>query len=104
MIRRLHFPSVSTRLWGPDTFLKWVEGVALHIGDPVARLRFLRIAAPCAETAAPPLPCRRTHMPLVDLALVVFLILSFTMVGVSFVKVPRAPAATVHRQKAEQRH
>jgi hypothetical protein len=27
-------------------FIPWMEGVARHIEDPVARLRFLRIAAP----------------------------------------------------------
>lgn len=37
---------MRTRPWRPDAFRPWVESVAVHIGDPVARLRFLRVAAP----------------------------------------------------------
>jgi hypothetical protein len=29
-----------------------MEGVARHIQDPVARLRFLKVAAPCVEAGA----------------------------------------------------
>lgn len=40
---------MRARNWGAECFLPWVNGVAEHIGDPVARLRFLRVAVPCAQ-------------------------------------------------------
>ncbi len=82
---------MSGKAWGRDSFLPWVERVAVHIGDPVERLRFLRAAAPCVEPGAPPLPPARAFMPLVDLAVVVILILAFTMVAVRSMKAPKAP-------------
>jgi len=97
---------MSAKDWGRDSFLPWVEGVALHIGDPVARLRFLRAAAPSVEPDASPLPHVprvRAFRPLVDLAVVVILILAFTMVAVRSVKAPKAPGSpqpgiTVHHR------
>ncbi len=82
--------------WGRDSFLPWVERVALHIGDPVERLRFLRAAAPSVDPepgapALPHVPHARAFMPLVDLAVVVILILAFTVVAVRFVRAPKAP-------------
>lgn len=84
---------MSMRSWGPGSFLPWVEGVAMHIGDPVARLRFLKVAAPCAQSGAP-IPRRsRIFKFLLELAVAVILILAFTMTFVWFVKVPIGPDA-----------
>jgi hypothetical protein len=44
-----HFHPMRARHWGAESFLPWVNAVAEHIGDPVARLRFLRVAVPCAQ-------------------------------------------------------
>jgi len=84
---------MSMRSWGPGSFLPWVEGVALHIGDPVARLRFLKVAAPCVHTGAPVPRRSRIFKFLVELAVAVILILAFTMAFVWFVKAPIGPGA-----------
>jgi hypothetical protein len=78
--------------WGPDSFLPWVEGVAVHLGDPVDRLRFLNVATPCARPRRRP---RGPHFPKLfwDLAGVVFLILAFTMTFVWFEIFPAQPNA-----------
>lgn len=81
---------MSIRPPGKESLLPWVEGVARHIGDPVARLRFLRAAAPHARPGTPATR-RRTFMLLLELTLVVFLILAFTMAWVRFVKPPVGP-------------
>jgi hypothetical protein len=47
---------------GAESFLPWVNGVAAHIGDPVARLRFLRVAVPCAQPRPRPLSRLRRLM------------------------------------------
>src|SRR5579872_6078780 len=78
--------------WGPESFVPWVEGVATHIGDPVARLRFLKVATPCVPTGAVAPSRPRTAKLLVELAVVVALILAFTMTFVWFVKAPAKTA------------
>jgi hypothetical protein len=79
--------------WGPESFIPWVEGVALHIGDPVARLRFLKVATPCVPSGAVTPSRPRTAKLLVELAVVIALILGFTMTFVWFVKTPAKHAA-----------
>jgi hypothetical protein len=74
--------------WGPESFVPWVEGVALHIGDPVARLRFLKVATPCVPSGAVARSRPRAAKLLVELAVVVALILAFAMTFVWFVKAP----------------
>jgi hypothetical protein len=109
---------MSGKSWGRDSFLPWVEGVALHIGDPVERLRFLRAAVPSVEPGAAsgvdsgaprrrPFSRARAFMPLVDLAVVVIVILAFTIVGVRFMKAPKAPGTpqpgiTVHHRATQK--
>ena len=48
-------------------FIPWMEGVARHIEDPVARLRFLRIAAPFVGSS--PAASGRRRIPLLLLLL-----------------------------------
>jgi hypothetical protein len=79
---------MSVKPWGPESFLPWVEGVALHIGDPVARLRFLKVATPCIHARSPVPPRSRTAKLLVELAVAVLLILAFALTFVWFVKAP----------------
>ncbi|HEY3825892.1 MAG TPA: hypothetical protein VGL82_15110 [Bryobacteraceae bacterium] len=79
--------------WGPESFVPWVEGVALHIGDPVARLRFLKVATPCVPSGAVAPSRPRAAKLLVELAVVVALILAFVMTFVWFVKAPAKSAA-----------
>src|SRR5579863_10626825 len=79
---------MSDRPWGPESFLPWVEGVAGHIDDPVVRLRFLRVATPCARPGSPARRRRRAFRLLSELALVLFLILAFAMGWMQFGKLP----------------
>jgi hypothetical protein len=96
---------MSTKPWGPGSFLPWVEGVALHIGDPVARLRFLKVATPCVNSSSPPVPSRpRAAKLLVELAVAIFLILAFTMTFVWFVRVPAGPSSSPPAQKGRTLH
>jgi|SRR5579863_10278911 len=79
---------MRARNWGADSFLPWVNGVAEHIGDPVARLRFLRVAAPCAPPRPRTLSRLRKFIPLLKLVLAALLIPAFAAVYVKFVKPP----------------
>ena len=65
--------------------------VARHIEDPVARLRFLRVAAPCGKFGSRFSGWRGILMLLLPLALVVFLILTFAMV---YSRIAKSPLAT----------
>jgi hypothetical protein len=80
------------RAWRPESFRPWVESVALHIGDPVARLRFLRVAAPVVPD---PSRSRRDWTILLPfLALAAVLTLVFLMYAAAhprFVELPSAP-------------
>jgi hypothetical protein len=97
----LHFQPMRARFasnarnWGAESFLPWVNGVAEHIGDPVARLRFLRVAVPCAQLRPRRLSRLRRFMPLLELLVAALLIPAFTAVYVKFVKMP---VTAVHRQ------
>jgi hypothetical protein len=90
--------------WGPESFVPWVEGVALHIGDPVARLRFLKVATPCVPSGAVAPSRPRAAKLLVELAVVVALIMGFTMIFVWFVKAPAnsAAGAGIHAGKSKR--
>jgi hypothetical protein len=89
-----HFQPMRARHWGAESFLPWVNGVAEHIGDPVARLRFLRLAVPCARPQPRALSRLRRFIPLLEL-LAALLIPAFAAVCVKFAK---KPATAVHRQ------
>ena len=67
------------------SFLPWVEGVARQIGDPVQRLRFLRVAAPCVPAPSPAHRLRALMFPSA-IAAIVFLILAVAAASLSFVK------------------
>ncbi|HEX4137852.1 MAG TPA: hypothetical protein VHY84_24795 [Bryobacteraceae bacterium] len=95
---------MADKRWGPESFVPWVEGVALHIGDPVARLRFLKVATPCVPSSAVAPSRPRAAKLLVELAVVVALILGFTMTFVWFVKAPgkSAAGAGIHAGKSKR--
>lgn len=95
---------MNKRSWGPGSFLPWVEGVALHIVDPVARLRFLKSAAPCVQSPAPVPRRSRIFKFVLELAVAVILILAFTMIFVWFVKTPigTADPGTTRHHRAER--
>jgi hypothetical protein len=57
---------------GQTFFLSWMEGVARHINDPVARLRFLRAAAPSASARG----ARRSYLSRKEVRVVIALLLA----------------------------
>jgi len=83
---------MSSTVWRPESFRTWVEAVARHIGDPVARLRFLRVAAPAVPAVPTPSRSRRRRILLAFLALPVaimaLLFLVFAAARARFVKLP----------------
>lgn len=75
------------------SFLPWVEGVARQIGDPVQRLRFLRVAVPCVPAESPAQRRLRALMLPSAIAAIFFLILAIAAASLSFVKIRTTPAA-----------
>jgi len=76
---------MSVSPWRQEFFRPWVEWVALQIGDPVARLRFLRFVAPGVSGSAPAPRRMRIVMFLLALAVLAFLILAVAMRTLSLV-------------------
>ena len=80
------------RTWHQESFRPWVESVARHIADPVARLRFLRVAAPVV-----PVPARGRRdwtilLPFLALAgILTLLFLMYAAAHPRFVELPAAP-------------
>jgi len=82
---------MSGRLRLPVSFVPWVEGVARQIGDPVDRLRFLRVAGPCVPPRSSAARRLRAVMFSSAIAAVFFLILAAAAVALSFVGGHAAP-------------
>jgi hypothetical protein len=76
-----------------EIFMPWMEGVARNIQDPVARLRFLRIAAPFVGSESARGRRRAIPLLLLSLAAIVCVIVVFAAGhGKSAAPaVPRAP-------------
>jgi len=99
---------MSIRAWRQDSFRPWVESVAVHIGDPVARLRFLRVAAPEVPTVPNPYRSRLRWRVLVSFLLsflavsvvLAFLLLMYAAARARFVDMPSAPKVEGSAQRA----
>jgi hypothetical protein len=65
---------MSNRGGRGEFFVPWMEGVARHIQDPVARLRFLRVAAPCVQPGSAKPGRRPSLLLLLSLAAIACLI------------------------------
>jgi hypothetical protein len=74
------------------TFLTWVEGVAGHIGDPVARLRFLRVAAPVVAPGAKVKSRWLNRSIYRDAMVLLFLLAAFGLVYGRFARPSAVPA------------
>lgn len=68
---------MSDREGRGEFFVPWMEGVARHIQDPVARLRFLRVAAPCVGSRSAKSGHRTILLLLLSLAALAVLIIAF---------------------------
>jgi hypothetical protein len=68
------------------SFLPWVEGVARQIGDPVQRLRFLRVAAPCVPRISPSQRRLRAMILPSAIAALLFFLIAATALSLSLIK------------------
>jgi hypothetical protein len=91
---------MRTKNWGAESFLPWVNGVAEHIGDPVARLRFLRVAVPCAQPSPTTLSRLRKFIPVLEFVVAASLFPAFATVYMKFVKTSGPPAHSHAARKA----
>jgi hypothetical protein len=90
---------MRTKNRGADSFLPWVNGVAEHIGDPVARLQFLRVTVPCAQPSPRTLSRLRKFIPVLEFVVAALLFPAFAAVYMKFVKISGPPA---HSQTARK--
>jgi len=65
-------------------FGSWVEGVARHINDPVQRLRFVRVAAPCGDPAPPPTLMKRMRAMLFPAAITALILFFLGVAALCF--------------------
>jgi hypothetical protein len=95
-----HCQTMRTKNWGAECFLPWVNGVAEHIGDPVARLRFLRVAVPCAQPHPTTLSRLRRFIPVLEFVVAALLFPAVAAVYMKFVKTSGPPAHSQAARKA----
>jgi hypothetical protein len=91
---------MSNRAGRGEFFFPWMEGVARHIQDPVARLRFLRVAAPCVQSGSARPAQRPILILLLSLAAIACLIIVLVVGSGRFATVPAGPKAGATTQPA----
>ena len=87
----------------PVSFMPWVEGVARQIGDPVQRLRFLRVAAPCVPPRTRAGRRLRVLMYSSAAATALFLIVALIAISLSLIKGRPARVSQPSRTSAPAR-